>query len=208
MDFEPAIRAQLAGAAVRAAPLVAFDFRSRMTRLWPGFGPLEAGGYTWEGLGNLGALSQINTGISGSVDEITFTLAAPAEALAYFNDDAEESNGREVSVYLQFFDIRRTDEAGNWVDWLPLGDPLAMFVGTMGPLKVQRDRAEPAGGRPSRVMSVIASNGFVNRSRPAYAYYSDRDQKARNAIAGNPDDNFFVNASRTIYTVPWPVFTA
>lgn len=200
-EFEAAIEAQLSGGVVRASPLVHFDFRSGAVRVWPGFGPLDAGGYRWQGIGNLGSMSPVTAGSGGAIEEISFSLFGDETMLATIEEDAEEASGREVNVWLQFFDIRQEDEAGNWVEWQPLSDPLVLFWGRMGPLAVQRT---PPGedARASRIVSVSAQNAFLNRSRPAFAWFTDRDQKSRAA-----SDNMFVRVSQlTEGTVRWPQF--
>lgn len=200
--FDAVIEAQLSGGVVRAAPLVHFDFLSGPVRVWPGFGPLDAGGEHWQGIGDLGAMSPITAGSAGAIDEMKFSLFGDEEMLGHIEEDAEEASGREVNVWLQFFDVRQMDEAGNWVDWQPLSDPLSLFWGRMGPLGVQRT---PPGddGRATRVISVSAQNAFLNRSRPAFAWFTDRDQKSR-----SPGDNMFILVSQlTEGTVRWPKFT-
>ena len=55
MNLPGAIAAMLAGATVRAALLVRFDFASGIDRVWEGVGPLQAGGHTWKGMGGFGS---------------------------------------------------------------------------------------------------------------------------------------------------------
>jgi hypothetical protein len=201
--FHQVIEAQLDGATVRAAHMALFDFKTEPKRLWPGFGDLLLpSGLRFEGIGSLGTLSSISAGPGGAVEEITASLFGDETILARIEDDAEESVGRELTVYLQFFDIRKTDEAGNWVEWAPLDEPLTMFVGRMGPLKVKR---EPPGdgSSASRIVSVSAQNILVNRARPSFSFFSDRDQKAR----GDGTDNIFLRVSQySEGTVRWPIF--
>lgn len=201
-DFDDLIQAQLDGNTVRAAYLVYFDFRSGPVRGWPGFGNLSIAGLTYQGLGNLSVLSPISAGPGGAVEEITLSLAGSDALLANLRSDNTESVGRELSVFLQFFDIRRFDELGNWVDWQPLSTPLSLFVGRMGPLSVKRQPPDPENGGATRVVSVSAQNILVNRARPPFQFYSDRDQKAR-----SPDDNMFLRISRYAENpTRWPTF--
>lgn len=201
-SFEATIEAQLDGAAVRAAHLVRFGFLSGEVRVWTGFGDLIANGETWSGVGNLGALSTVNVGSSGAVEEMTFALAGTAEMLAAIADDAAESSGREVTVYLQFFDVRSFDDAGNWVEWQPLDDPLTLFWGIMGPLTIARPRPDGADAQAVRTISVSAASALFNRARPAYAYMTDVDQKAR-----HPGDEIFRNMQSFVdKEARWPHF--
>ena len=200
-DFDDLIEAQLDGATIRASHLVRFDFRSGPKRLWHGFGDLMAAGEVWQGLGDMGQISAIQSGPGQAAEEMTFTLFGSEGLLVNLADDAEESAGRAVEVFLQFFDIRQVDAAGAWVDWQPLSSPLAMFYGIMGPLTASRTEAS-AEAPAIRSVSVAAVNAFWNRSRPPLAYFSDRDQKAR-----SPYDNMFARVSAySDGTVAWPQF--
>jgi hypothetical protein len=203
-EFHQAIEAQLSGATVRAASLVMFDFVSGPVRVWPGFGPLVTGGETYQGLGNLGLISAFSAGPGQVVEEMTFQLFADEATLGHFSDDAEESAGREANVYMQFFEIRKEDAIGNWVEWQPLDAPFQVFWGKMGPLTAERPEADenPMDARLTRALSVTASNAFTNRARPAFGFYTDRDQKAR-----HPGDNMFINAYQMAdKRVRWPKF--
>ena len=186
-EFHELIEAQLRGATVRATPLVSFDFKSGMKRLWSGAGTQEAGGHKWQGIGALGSMAPIQSGPRGAVEEIEFSLFGEAGLLDKIEADVDESVGREVNVYLQFFDVRKTDEAGIWVDWQPLDEMISMFWGRMGPLSVKR-QAAGVDRRGSRVVSVTVQNALVNRQRPQYGYFSAADQKAR----GRDGDNIFI----------------
>lgn len=202
-DFDDLIEAQLAGATIRAAPLVAFDFKSEVKRLWPGFGPLSAAGEDWQGIGSLGALSSISGGTTGQIDEVTFSLFGSEAILANLDADAEESDGREVNVLLQFFDLRQEDQNGAWVDWALLSDPINVFWGKMGPLTAQMSPPDES-GRRQRIVSTRAQNAFFNLGRPRYAFFSDRDQKARDPTH---TDNIFVKVSQYAEgTIRWPRF--
>lgn len=201
-DYTPLIDAQLAGATVRCAYLVFLDFKSGPVRLWPGFGDLTIGGYTYRGIGNLGALSTITAGPGGAVDEITATLFGDSTILANLEADAAESAGQNLEVLLAFFDIRQTDEMGNWVDWAPFPDPLSLFVGRMGPMTVKRQPPDLERGGATRIISVPAQSILVNRARPSFQFFSDRDQKSR-----SPTDNIFLRVSQMSEgSVRWPVF--
>lgn len=204
VDFSAAIEAQLTGKVVRVAQMAQFDFVSETMRVWPGFGDLVAGGETWRGTGGLGSISSITKGTGGTADEVSFSLSGvDASVLAHLESDIEEAAGQRVRVFLQFFQIDRVDDFGNVIDWQTLADPIVVWRGVMGPLSVQRPRGNPDGsGGASRVISVSARNGFVTRSRPALAYYSDRDQKAR-----SPGDNLLINmATFADATIRWPDF--
>lgn len=203
LDLDTRILAQLAGPLVRCASLARFDFKSGEKRLWPGFGDLVVNGETWQGLGNLGQISQVSAGPGQTIEELVLTLFGDDTIISHFTSDAEEAVGRAVRAYFQFFEVRQTDEAGNWVDWAPIGgDPLQFFWGRMGPLFVDRP-VQTGGGRATRAISTRAANAFINRRKPPFGLYSDRDQRGRT----NNTDNLFVHASSMASaTVNWPVF--
>ena len=200
--FHDLIEAQLRGANVRAAPLAKFDFKSGVTRLWQGAGPTDAGGFTWQGIGSMAAMEAIQAGPRGAVEEITLSLFGDTGLLDNVEADTEESTGRACNIYLQFFDIRRVDTDGNWVDWQPLDDMISMFWGGMGPMSVKRQAASEQ-GRGSRAVSITVQNALVNRQRPPFGFFSDRDQKAR----GRATDDIFIRIPEfSEGTVRWPQF--
>lgn len=201
--FHQAIEAQLDGATVRCTDLVRFDFKSGEVRLWGGLGLIRDGnGEVWQGIGEMGRLSAVQAGPGQAIEELTLSLFGSTAILARIDSDTAETVGREVTRYLQFFDIRQVDEAGNAVDWAPLDPPLVDFVGTMGPPFVDRPKAE-AGSKAaaSRTVSVRALNAFINRKKPAFGFWSNTDQHARTGGT----DNLFINISRMADAVAnWP----
>lgn len=204
--FPDVIAAQLRGATVRCADLVRFDFLAGEKRYWPGFGPFTDRNHeTWEGVGNVGTVSGVTSGPGQAMDELTFALFGDDTMMEKFQESVNETAGREAFLYQQFFDVRQFDESGNWVDWLPLDEPMVTFWGTMGPLIIDRPLQEPGGqGTRTRAVSIHVVNAFKNRRRPAYSYYSHRDQLARSS---DGNDQIFVNASRMAsVTVRWPKF--
>jgi hypothetical protein len=201
-QFDPLIEAQLAGTTVRASPLVKFGFVSGDVFLWQGFGDLSIGGNTYRGIGNLGSLSAITTSVAGAVEEMTFTLAGEEGLLAHLAEDEAESLGRAATTSLQFFDVRKFDDAGNFVEWMPIDEPYVLFEGAMGPLSVKRQ--PPAAERPAtRTISVSAQNYLISRGRtPPRAYWSDRAQRAV-----YPIDNLFSRMSDYAFSsTKWPQF--
>lgn len=159
---------------VRAAALVFFDFLSQPVRLWSGAGDLRTLGSTFKGTAGLGKLSVAGWGPAGIVETMTFSIAANATVLAAADQDAanNETDGRNVWVWLQFFD----DRPGK--DWALLGDPIFYFWGTMGPITVVQAPPDQAGAI-AYSMSVTATNAMRVHSRPTLAFFADHDQKAR-----------------------------
>lgn len=205
-EFPATIAAQLRGGTVRIADMVRFSFLSGEVRLWSGFSDLkDNNNEVWTGIGNLGQISGVIAGPGQGIDELTFVLFGDTTMMAKFAGSVDETIGREVFVYQQFFDVRQFDETGAWVDWKPLDSPMVLFWGIMGPLTADRPKQDVGDVDPRlRTISVKAANAFVNRRRPSYGFYSHRDQSARSV--GN-NDQMFVNASRMAsITVRWPKF--
>lgn len=201
-NFPQLIQAQLRGATVRYADMARFDFKSGEVRLHQGTGKLlDGNGEEWLGIGSMGRAGPIQAGVSGGAEEVEFQLFASADMLVHLESDAEESAGRRVVRYLQFFDVRLRDGDGAWVEWTPLDAPLTIFEGIMGPLQVTRPPLQDPTEQASRIITVSALNAFVNRRKPPYAFYSHRDQLGRT----NSTDNLFINASRMADAkVRWP----
>lgn len=203
-EFHEAIEAQIDGANVRCTTLVWFDFKSGGKGYWPGFGDLDAGGRLYQGTCGLGTLTPMESGPSGGVDEMTFSIAGPPEILQRFPEDMEETIGRDVEVLLQFFDGRKQDpNTGLYVEWRTLDDPMQLFAGKMGPMNVRHDPGSTT-ERPMRVVSVTAQNAFINRSRAQFGWFTDIDQKARSP---GGDDNMFALVSSLVEgSFEWPQF--
>lgn len=197
--FDALIEAQLSGKTVRVAPLVRFDFRSGPMAVWPGTSPRVFGGETYRPLPGL-SVSALSADAGLVASEMEIQLFATPEMLAHLSEDAAESAGRQVRVGVQFFEMRQRDEAGNWVDWQPVDEPLVLFVGRMGPLEVDRPASD---GEATRVLSVKAQDAFVNAARPPFGTYSHQDQQMR-----APGDNLFARQNRMASKkVLWPDYS-
>jgi len=203
-NLDPIIEAQLAGLTVRYADLMRFSFKSGEMRLFQGLGKLVDGnGEQWLGIGRLGGVSGQQGGPGGAAEELTLTLSGDERINRYFSEDNEATAGQTAVRYMQFFDVRQTDELGNWVEWQPLGPPLEIFSGTMSPLV--SDRAvinDPTGtATATRIITVKVINLFFNRRKPPHGFFTHRDQLART----NNTDNIFQEVSRMVNaTVRWP----
>ena len=201
-DFSEVIDAQIRGATVRLTVLVELRFKSGIERLWQGAGRLQIDGQDWQGIGELAAMSPMQSGPRGAVEEIELSLFGDAGLLDNIESDADESVGREADIFLQFFDIRQTDDAGAWVDWKALDSKISLSWGIMGPMTVKRQVASD--GKPGvRVASVLVQNALVNRQRPVFSFFSKEDQQAR---TGTTDDMFNMMQELVEGTVKWPIF--
>lgn len=159
---------------IEQAALVFMDFRDTPKRWWTGFGDLETGGHTWQGLGDLITISPIETSYSVSAEQVVFEVAATPEMLAAALDARNRVRDRDVTVYLQLF-AREDVEIGSAdiVAGQPVGSPLALFSGTM-----QR-MPWGASGPNERSLRVEAEGLFFRRNAAPRGRWTDADQKSR-----------------------------
>lgn len=162
----------LRNGSIAEAVLVWMDFATGAKRWWAGFGPLTHAGYDWEGVGDLIAISDLTTDYQMSADPVTFSLAATAEMMTLARNAKVSVTGRQVEVYSQLFATTQIDEVG---PWQPLGQPMPLFVGTMGPMTYQAD------GPSQRQITLQCEGFFARRNAPPRGLWTDRDQQARHA---------------------------
>lgn len=185
--FPSTIAASLAGDTVRLAMLARFAFASQEMRLWDGTGPLLAGGETWLGAGAFGKVSDIESALGGASPQVTFTLSGVDPALmADVINAPNEVSGRDVTIYMQFFNSASQ----------PLDNPYAIWVGAMDLMKFRAD------GPSTRTVEVTAETLFTRRGTPPWGSYSDRSQQQM--FPG--DFGLSMMSSIPFKTVDWPVF--
>jgi len=160
----------LRSGAIAEAVLCWMDFATGAKRWWAGFGPLDHAGHIWEGTGDLISISDLTTDYQMSADPVTFSLAATAEMVALAVNAKAAVRGRQVVVYSQLF--RTVAHEGNG-PWQPLGQPMALFSGTMGPMT--RTKEGPA----NRQLSLQCEGLWARRNAPPRGLLTDRDQQAR-----------------------------
>lgn len=161
--FSGAVAAQVAADTLTASHLVQFDFASGTMRVWLGLGDLSAGGYTWQGIGALGAVGDVDTSPGLSVDPVSLTLSGiDTTILARALDHLDEVYGRRCTVYLQAFD---SDEQ-------TVGNPVTVFAGLMDkmPIKVSAEAA---------TITLSVEHILLDKARPPHGYYTHQDQLAR-----------------------------
>jgi hypothetical protein len=188
MGYFPAtVAAALSGKVVRIGYLVHLDFTTTPFRLWLGHGLLETGGHTWSGLGELGSISGMESAIGGTAPQTTFTLSGIDPGLVGKAIDAsDEVKGRDVTVYVQFFDP----------DMQALDDPYAVYAGTMDLSRVKGQGAD------QRSIEVTAETLFARRALAPFGYLSDRDQQR--LFSG--DRGLEQVPAMASKTVTWPQF--
>lgn len=196
MGFFPAtIAAKLAGREVSAALLCHMDFRLEPKRWWTGFGPLDAGGQTWLGTGELIQIDGLEQPIGTVAPKTTFQLSGIDPSLVTLARQASDRvKDRRCTVYLQFFDL--TPDDASVQPWSTLDQPFAVWSGMMDQMSYS------AQGPAQRSITLTAESLWTNRRRPAYGLYTDRDQNAR-----FPGDRGLEQVVDLVNkTIRWPVF--
>jgi hypothetical protein len=161
--FANTVAAYLAGQTINVAWLVEFDFTSVTVRCWQGYGAINAGGYSWDGIGELGAISGLESAIGAIAPQVSFQLSGVSPTLITEAMSASsEVKGRNVTVYIQFFDQAMQ----------PLDNPYAIFCGLMDVMKVKAD------GPATRTIELTAEGLFSRRGVPPWGYLSASSQRA------------------------------
>jgi hypothetical protein len=182
--FDAAGAAALAGATITAEILAVFDFRDRPQRVHAGFGTLRAGGQTWQGLGGLGAVSDIESPVGGLAPLVTFTLSGVGPAIAADVVDARtQVKGRDCAVYLQLYGA----------DLAPLGGLYTLYRGVMDRL------THTAAGPDSWTAQLTAETRFSRRGLPPFGNLTHADQQRRHP----GDDGLFDIAQMVNRRRPW-----
>lgn len=187
MGYFPGARAaDLASRIVRCDLLVKFDFASGAMRLWQGWGTLSTlDGHDWQGIGQLGQIGDLESTIAGNAPQATFNLSGVDPAImAHAMNTSDEVYGRDVNVYIQFFDFQ----------FKPLDEPYVAWAGTMDVMHVKQTV-------DTCVIELTAESIFFRRSSPPLGTLSDRDQRRF-----YPDDHgLVIMPGMVARTVLWPV---
>jgi hypothetical protein len=120
MGYFPSARAlDLQGNTVRCDLLVMFDFASGAMRLWQGFGTLDTlDGHSWDGIGELGQIGDLESTLAGDAPQATFTLSGVNPAILH------EAMNTSAEVY------------GRDVNVCSLGDPLRLLARCLTGIKI------------------------------------------------------------------------
>lgn len=186
---------------IAEAVLCWMDFATGAKRWWAGFGPLEHAGHIWDGVGDVISISDLSTDYQMSADPVTLSLAATPEMVAAAIASKTAVRGRQIVIYSQLFATVKIDE-NEWAadqppapvgPWQPLGQPMALFSGTMGPMT--RTKRGPG----DRQLSLQCEGLWARRNAPPRGLLTDRDQQAR-----TPGDKGLERvAMYTNYEVKW-----
>lgn len=185
--FSETAAAVLGGRQVRAVPLVRLDFTSETVRLWTGFGPLTTGGNTYEGIGRLGTVSDLDLSPGLGNEPATLTLSGvDATMVAKVKTQSSEVAGRRAIIYVQMFDATNNS-------WAVLDSPYPVFVGVMESMKLT---FTPTEGR----IDLTVEHILVTKHRPPYGNFSHWDQQGR-----YPGDRGLERMAHNVNNmVPWP----
>lgn len=182
--------ALLRGGEIAEAALCWMDFGTGAKRWWAGFGDLDHAGHVWQGTGDVISISDLTTDYQMSASPVTFSFAATAEMMALVQAATTAVRGRQVIVYSQLFAVL---PEGGAQPWQPIGSPLALFSGTMGPMTYSAEAVT------SRAISLQCEGLWARRNAPPRGLWTDRDQQAR-----HPGDKGFERvALYTNYETRW-----
>lgn len=198
--FPATIRAQVQGQHVVCALFVRFDFKSGVMPVWEGDGVIERAGLTWFGLGHrqdgfgnpLQSIDGLEQAINGQAPQLALTLSgvdARVVAAARKDADADEIEGRTITVSLGFFDA---GQAG----LVPLDTliPIGLWI--------MQKPSFTATGPLLRTITLPCETLFAQRSRAPYGLLTDRDQQRR-----YPGDQALAFIPRMVdRSVTWPQF--
>ncbi|WP_108398794.1 hypothetical protein [Devosia submarina] len=192
--FSQTIEAKLAGREVAASLLVYMGFRDAPRHWWMGFGDLTAGGHTWQGTGEMIQIDGLESAIGTVAPKTTFTLSGVDSAIVTLaRQSSARVKDRPCQVFIQFFEIA---PGGDQMPWQPLDAPYAIWSGIMDQMSYAAD------GPSQRRVTLTAESIWTGRRRPAYGFWTDRDQNAR--FPGDRGLEQVVNL--VMKTVRWPAF--
>lgn len=169
-QYPDLVRALQAQRSLFKAECVRLDFKSQTMWVWNGPGPLVTvtpgggGNTTWDGLGKLGSIGDIDRSLvpGGGGPSLMLSGVDPtniATALA----SVDEVKGRPCRIFEQYFD----NETLALVD-----QPVAIYAGYMDRMLISDD------GPNSSTVTVKLVTLLYRRRRPAFARLSDIDQRS------------------------------
>lgn len=159
---------------ISADYLVYMDFEGTPKNWWTGWGDLRAMGGTWQGIGDLISVSGLPMSYKPSADTVNFKISSASKEMQLLaKQSASKVYGREVAVYMQFFEV--FPDAGQ--PWQPLGPAFSVYAGWMDQLSYKASRDDK--GILTRRLELSAEGVFVRRNAPANGRWTDADQKRR-----------------------------
>lgn len=156
------------------AALVHMDFLGGAKRWWTGYGALEAGGFEWQGTGDIIGVSGVDTAFDLSAREVTFDLSATPEMTALALDAKDRVRDRPVTVFCQLFAHDDIDLDGQEIIYgQPIGSPFSLFTGTMQRMPWS------ASGPSQRTIQLQCEGLFFRKNSPPRGRWTSPDQQAR-----------------------------
>jgi hypothetical protein len=164
------LHAAAAATAPVAAPVILceLDFASGAFRAWTGLGPLHWAGKVFEGVGDIGAVGEIEETIELRAVRLTLALSpVPQEVV-------------DIALAERSFRLRPARLWGALLDaeGAFVADPFPLWAGLMDTMEVV-DGAEPR-------VSLTCESRLVDLERAEVRRYTDADQQAE-----YPGDRFF-----------------
>jgi hypothetical protein len=172
----PTPRLTLQAAAAATAPVVApvvlceLDFATGPFRVWTGLGPLTWAGLTFEGLGDLGAMSEVEETVELRAVRLTLTLSPVPQEVIDIALAERSFRLRPVRLWVALLDADAV-----------AADPFPLWAGLMDTM----DTMEVVDGPEPRV-ALACENPLVGLERAEVRRYTDADQQAE-----YPGDRFF-----------------
>ena len=150
--------------------LCQMDFLTNPQKWWLGYGPLVAGGVTYQGTGDVIKISamQLTYGMSAGMVRFSIPNASP-EMIARCDNQDSEVNGRRCQLFYQLFSTRA--DGDNHENRL-IGDPFSVFVGKMKDMHSTSSATE-------RNIELEAYGRMSRQGKPPYGRWTDSDQRAR-----------------------------
>jgi hypothetical protein len=174
------VQSAIASSQVTALMFVELDFASGFLRLTTAGHDVTWNGYTWTGVGLLGAVEAIKEDTALQANGIRLTLSGVDVAIIAIALQ-EAYQGRDARIWLAF-----VNDAGAIV-----ADPLLVFVGRM-------DMMQVADGESATVILSL-ENELAAWDRPRVRRFTDADQQAE--YPGDLGMQFVTEAAQR--TVSW-----
>lgn len=159
---------------------VAMDFSSGIARFWSGIGELSFGGYTYTGVGHLGAIAPAEEHLRNVAEKRSFRLSGVDPSLVS-EADIDACYGRSVTEYFGFIDANGALVATPETNWEGRMDGI-----------MRRDGDEP-------IIEVSAESKFALLDQPDGWRFTDEHQQQ--FFSG--DTGFILVPSVMTATVVW-----
>lgn len=154
---------------IAEAALIYFGFKDNPRRLWTGFGDLEAGGYTWEGSGDLISVSGVTTSYGLNADPVTFDVPLTEDLLVMARQARDQVENRPVQVMGLLMQTVKREGGEAWDILIP---PYSHFTGKMRQMTWKASYG-------SAQLQIMAEGLFHRRNAPPHGLLTDADQRAR-----------------------------